>query len=520
MLREKERNFKPCIVSLESLVPQNNFYRTVEAKLDLSFVRDLVREQYAPRMGRPSIDPVVFFKLQLIMFFEGIRSERQLMEMVNLNLAYRWYIGYDLDEKVPDHSALSKIRDRYGLEVFQKFFERIVELCIEAGLVWGKELYFDGTKIRANASLDGMEDRWYWEAKQHIKGIFPEPELPEQPAIASRFVSKYDGTRLTGRRAHTYKRTTDVKVSPTDPDASPMNRFNGDRAKLGYHTHYVVDGGKSRIILAALTTPSSIMDNTPMLDLARWVRFRWQLNPEIAVGDSKYGTIHNISELEKDGIRAYTPITNLNIRTKHYTMNDFYYNEEQNHYICPEGHLLPLWSSRKKIEEVFVYRADANICNRCPVKAECTNSKSGRHIFRPFAQQYLDQVKGYHETKAYKKAMRKRQVWVEPLFGEGKEWHQMRRFRLRRLRKVNIEGLLRAAGQNIKRLLKRRFRQYTPDPATASALSVGHSVFECKLAVDFTHNLPSIGLKSAKNPRLEIFGHRSTFLANSLDPLK
>jgi transposase len=148
MLAEKERNFPPCVVSLETLVPEDNFYRQVESKLDLRFVRDLVREDYACRMGRPSIDPVVFFKLQLIMFFEGIRSERQLMETVNLNLAHRWSIGYDLNEAVPDHSSLSKIRDRYGLEIFQRFFERIVERYQQAGLVWGKELYFDGTKVQ------------------------------------------------------------------------------------------------------------------------------------------------------------------------------------------------------------------------------------------------------------------------------------------------------------------------------------------------------------------------------------
>ena len=139
MLQQKARSFQPHLVNLESLVPENNFYRQVEAKLDLSFVRELVQNHYSFRMGRPSIDPVVFFKLQLIMFFEGIRSERQLMDMVAMRLDHRWYLGYDLDESVPNHSSLSKIRDRYGLEVFQKFFERIVELCIEAGLVWGKD---------------------------------------------------------------------------------------------------------------------------------------------------------------------------------------------------------------------------------------------------------------------------------------------------------------------------------------------------------------------------------------------
>src|SRR5919108_1405445 len=137
MLGLKVKLFKfHLAISLENLVPKNNFYRHVEAKLDLSFVRDLVKACYSTSLGQPSIDPMVFFKLQLIMFFEGIRSERQLMELVNLNLAYRWYIGYDLDEPVPDHSSLSKIRDRYGLVVFERFFEGIVAWCQAAGLVW------------------------------------------------------------------------------------------------------------------------------------------------------------------------------------------------------------------------------------------------------------------------------------------------------------------------------------------------------------------------------------------------
>jgi transposase len=151
MLGHKIRDFRLLTaVSLEDLVPEDNFYRQVERSIDLSFVRDLADEFYS-NIGRPSIDPVVFFKLQLIAFFEGIRSERQLMETVNLNLAHRWFIGYDLDEPFPDHSSLGKIRERYGLEAFQLFFEHIVELCIEAGLVWGEELYFDSTKVQANS---------------------------------------------------------------------------------------------------------------------------------------------------------------------------------------------------------------------------------------------------------------------------------------------------------------------------------------------------------------------------------
>src|SRR3970040_3114730 len=153
MMGHRSKRFKLFTeTNLEALLPADNFYRRLEANLDLSFVRDLVRDSYG-EMGRPSIDPVVFFKLQLIAFFDGITSERRLMETAQLNLAHHWYLGYDLDEPLPDHSSLSKIRSRYGVEVFHRFFERIVELCIEAGLVEGEELYLDATRVDANASL-------------------------------------------------------------------------------------------------------------------------------------------------------------------------------------------------------------------------------------------------------------------------------------------------------------------------------------------------------------------------------
>ncbi len=127
MLGIKARIFAPIVnVSLEDLVPAGHFYRHVEHKLDLSFVRDLVQSCYAAG-GRPSVDPVVFFKLQLIMFFEGIRSERQLIEVAADRLSLRWFLGYDLHEKLPDHSSLSKIRDRYGVTLFRRFFDQIVE---------------------------------------------------------------------------------------------------------------------------------------------------------------------------------------------------------------------------------------------------------------------------------------------------------------------------------------------------------------------------------------------------------
>src|SRR5438132_2886098 len=170
MMGMKERSFAPLInVSLEELVPQDHFYRHLERTLDLSFVREFVQRTYAGG-GRPSINPVVFYKLQLVMFFEDIRSERLLIRHAADRLSVRWYVGYDLDEPLPDHSSLPRIRERYGVEVFRRFFEQIVEQCQQAGLVWGRELYIDGTKVEANASLDSLKPRFAVEA--HLVHLF------------------------------------------------------------------------------------------------------------------------------------------------------------------------------------------------------------------------------------------------------------------------------------------------------------------------------------------------------------
>jgi len=152
-------------------------------------------------------------------------------------------------------------------------------------------------------------------------------------------------------------------------------------------------------------------------------------------------------------LKAYMPIPDLGKRTGFCPAEDFQYDVNLDQYVCPQGEILLLFS-RRKGEQVRVYRADSKACNNCPVKSECTKSKSGRHVFRSFHQEFIERVKEYHQTEHYQQSMRKRGYWVEPLFGEAKDFHRLRRFCLRRLLKVNIEGVMIAAGQNLKRLIK------------------------------------------------------------------
>jgi transposase len=511
------------LTSLEQRLPATNFYRRLDARLDLACVRDWVDDLYAER-GRPSIDPVVFFRLQLIMFFEGLRSERKLMETADLNVAHRWYLGFGFEEPLPDHSSLTRIRQRLGVETFQRLFDRVVELCQAAGLVWGKELFFDGTKVRANADIDSLTPRFAQAAREHVTELFggdaaaADPTLSAEPASgevvavptalsgdaepvaetaaddAAPLPRSFSGDAATDQRLAAenqaqwkllkerrldperspsgspggYRRITDFRVSTTDPDATPLNK--SESGKLGYHDHYAVDGGKARIIVGVLVTPAEVQDNQAFLDLLERARFRFHLHVKRAVADSKYATIENLRELEQRGIRAYMPVVEYRKTGQFFRQQDFTYDPATDSYRCPQGETLAYRATHYE-KEVTIYQAPDATCTACPLRSRCTDGTTGRKVTRPFDEDLRERARELQTTEAYKKALRKRQVWVEPLFGEAKDWHQLRRFRLRGLANVNMQGLLVAAGQNLKRWLAATTRGHRPagvQRATAS----------------------------------------------------
>ena len=243
--------------------------------------------------------------------------------------------------------------------------------------------------------------------------------------------------------------------------------LGGGRTRLGYQDHYVVDGGRARIILAALVAPAEVQENQPALDLLWRVRCRWKLRPRQVTGDTKYGTVANIAAIEDQGIRAYVPLSQAGLRTGMFGEQDSAYDAAADTYRCRGGQALRFLSHCRTTQR-RIYAAPAAACATCALRPQCTTSKRGRRIGRHLDEAYLERVRGYHATEPYAKAMRKRQVWVEPLFAEAKEWHGLRRFRLRGLEKVNGEALLIAAGQNLKRLLSRAGWGRRPFPRGAA----------------------------------------------------
>ena len=195
---------------------------------------------------------------------------------------------------------------------------------------------------------------------------------------------------------------------------------------MGYHAHYVVDGGKARVILNVLVSPAEVMENQPMLDLLWRTRFRWGARVRRVTGDATYGTIENIAAVEKAGIRAYVSMADFEKKSPYYGKSSFAYDRERDLYGCPRGEPLRLYT-HSYTERVTKYRADPESCRACPLKPECTPGVGGRLLIRSFDKEFLERVVAYRQTEPYRKALRKRRVWVEPLFSEAKEWHGMRR---------------------------------------------------------------------------------------------
>jgi hypothetical protein len=228
-------------------------------------------------------------------------------------LVHRWYLGYHLDEPLPDRSSLVKIRQRLGVPVFRRFFEHVVDLCAEADLIWGREVLADATRVPGNASMDSLVPRLKAVVDDHLVELF-DTGLCTGQGIDDTTVepSRWDlleTCRLDPHRPPSgpYQRISARKVSRTDPDAAAMQIRDG-RTVLGYQNHYLVDGGKARIILHAFVTPGDVAENMVLLDQLYRTLFRRKLRPTRMIADAKYATTTNIRTLEDAGIRAYVPL--------------------------------------------------------------------------------------------------------------------------------------------------------------------------------------------------------------------
>lgn len=431
------KRFRPRLfqaVTLNELVPQDHELRRLDGLVDLSFIRDECEEFYS-ETGQPSIDPVVIFKMLLLGYLYGIRSERRVARECSLNLAYRWYLGYDLDEKTPNHSVLSKARKRYAPRVFKRFFQRVLEECEKAGLVGWEVLHADSSLVKANASLRSIVRREELESgvgsDAYVDGLYEEDGEEKGEGEG--------GKKRRGKRAKRNAR----EVSRTDPDSALVKRRN-QKAQLSYKQHFTVDE-KNRVITAVQVTDGVGDEGSQVGKLLDEQR----VQPKKFCADRGYGEAAVYEELHRRGIEAIIPErARRSSPAGRIPYTEFRYDEEQDVYICPEGKVL-----RRKLYDGrydrYYYRPQRSDCRDCPIRDQCTSPGSVRVITRPRYQKAIEKAREQFDPEVYAR----RQVMAEWVLAEAKGCHGLRRAQFRGLQKMTIQCLMTASVQNLKRLL-------------------------------------------------------------------
>lgn len=489
------KHFAPKLyhaLSLEGMVPEDHLLRRLESVVSLSFVRGLC-ESYYSHTGQPSVDPVVLFKMMLLGYLYGITSERRLAEECSLHLAFRWYLGYDLDESTPDHSVLSKARARYGKGVFEAFFERVVSLCVEGGLVGGERVFADSTLVSADASMKSVVPReQLFEPElspvEHLERVFDEnpidssdtQEVAPHSGMASSSLGDDDpqseregakaedgeiapssqaggsavgggsrGYSKRGRKPKPRRLMNIMNVSRTDPDASIITR-PGLGTVLAYKEHFTVDG-RRRVITAVEVTPGACEDYEQILELLD----RQPRRPREFCADSSYGVGKIYSELKRRGILPVIPRRSPHSRKPkpgRLPISAFKYVAERDVYRCPQGQELKRTAYDHRWDR-YHYRPKPRDCRGCPQRLQCSTKKTVRTIVRYPDQEAIEWALAYYQSPRGQQTFSQRGAIAEWVIAEAKGFHGLRRAVCRGIEKMKIQALLIATVQNLKRLI-------------------------------------------------------------------
>ena len=392
--------------------------------------------------------PPVILKMMLLLILYNVRSERELLATIPERLDWMWFLGFDLDDEVPDHSVLSKARARWGTEAFKRFFERIVSQCVQAGLVDGRKLFMDSCLVQANASNNSVVNteslkRYLNKGYQKLQGRLDEAEeTAERQGAANR-----------------------THVSTTDPDASVVRR-GGGTSRLKYQVHRVVDE-RCEVITATEVSTGAVHEAHRMDSLLDAHAHTTGITAEVCVADSKYGTIENYLSCHDRGVKSHFASLETGQRGSGrqagiLPKESFTYDAATDCFICPAGKRLTRrrFSSQRQQWE---YTASKKMCSRCGLQSQCTRSKAGRSLKRHLRQQALDKMLSQTESAQSRRDRKTRQHLMERSFARGTRYG-IKQARWRRRWRVAIQEYLTATVQNMVVLVR-----YLKEPLRAAA---------------------------------------------------
>jgi transposase len=437
-IQREQKDLFSYTVDLDKRVRAEHPLRRIRALIEFDFVRQEVQDCYGYN-GNESVDPAVIMKMMFLLFWDDVASERELMRIIAERLDYLWFLGYGLDDEIPNHSVLSKARARWGVEVFERLFTQVVTQCVRAGLVDGKKLHVDASLIEANAAKDSVlkgSPEWIAALKRAYQAT--ESKLQETTTPASRVG------------------VNEQMLSTTDPDAG-LVRLGSGQSRPRYHHHRAVDDAQG-VITAVETTSGSIAENQRLMGLVAQHEVNTGQAVATVVADHKYGTAENYVACQQQGIRTH--LGDVRAKQTHnprcqgiFPDTAFEYDAATNSYRCPAGQrLVPRRLHPRR--RTWEYHTARGVCAACGLRARCTRASYGRTIKRHEHQELLDRAREQaHSSLAYRDR-RRRQHLVEGSFADAVNNHHFKRSRWRRLWRQQIQDYLIATIQNVKVLVK------------------------------------------------------------------
>jgi len=439
---------------LDEAVPGDHPVRQIAGVLDLSWVHAELAPFY-PKLGRPSIDPELMIRMLIIGYVFAIRSERALCRDVQVNLAYRWFCGLSIEDKVPDHSAFSRARhDRFReSDMFRRIFERVVEACIAAGLVSGEGFAVDASLIVADANK-----------QRSIPGT--EWKKTRAGETASRAIKEYLAT-LDDAAFGAASEVTPKFISPSDPAAQWTGAMRGP-AFFAYADNYLIDVKFGIIVDVEASRAIRQAEVGAAKTMIERTQQRFDLKPAYLAADTAYGSAETLNWIVNEKrIAPHIPVIDKSNREDGTLSRvDFSFDKERDVYVCPNGKLLR--TTGTVIDgNTLRYRASKFDCDGCASKMQCCPRTPARQIPRDLNEDARDVARALAKTEAFEQSRRNRKR-VEMLFAHLKRILRLGRLRLRGPRGAQDEFTLAAIAQNLRRLAKLVVR---PPPAVTQCLA-------------------------------------------------
>ena len=441
MIRKENLQVEMEFVSIEELVPEDHLLRKIYRQMDFGFVRKRMYPLYCEDNGRPAVDPVVLFKMLFIGYLYGIRSERQLVRDIEVNMAYRWFLGLGIKGKVPHASTLSQNRRRRfdGTDVFRELFEDVVEIAAKKGYVDGSALFTDSTHLKANANKHRSDNKVVREkAREYLDDL--EKAVDEDRA---------DHGKGPLRPGKPNDKEKNIKESITDPDSGYMTR-EGKPQGFFYLDHRTCDGAHN-LITDVSVTPANVHDSRVYLDRLDYQRKRFGFKVKEVGLDAGYNTAGICRGLVERGIFGVAGYRSPGGKQGMLRRSRFSYDESLDVYVCPEGHSLKYrTTSRPGYRE---YVSDPEVCAACQRLSTCTKSSNHMKVVVQHVWDKYKQIINQNRLSPRGKAIKIRRCeTVERSFADAKQLHGYRYARFRGLVRVEAQCLMTAIVQNMKKI--------------------------------------------------------------------